>query len=237
MKTGLRRVWLAALMIALLPIVVLGVLGSAAVRADDTCGPVMPRKLAWVRGYTFSGTVTRIAPAIPGSYPRLDPASGVDMFFTFRLDHVYAQPQDAKPDTAETNPDGIVLQAGGSLRLNGESCDGIRGFRAGVHYLVSVGTLSNPVGPTSAAWQLDGDQARLVPMYPAGAASHMARLLAAAQTLRDALALVAPEASLPPTSTEPAAPKPPANSGAAVLLALAALVGLLFGRRLRARFT
>ena len=236
--TSSRRVWSWAL-IALM-FVPLSATTSSAVLANDSCAPDMPNRLAAVRGYTFSGTALRVEAADPVHRHgrRLDPAVGVPIYITVRLDHVYAERSDTRPSPDGTNPQGVVLRPGGTLRLYGESCDGIRGLTVGVRYLVSVGTLDGPIGPLSAAWRLVGDRTQLVRMYPQSLANQVqaARRLAAAQTLEAALVLVAPHAALPPTSTLGVAPnQPDIPLGSAIFLVLAGLAGLGVGRTISRR--
>jgi len=145
----------------------------------------MPDRVSDIRGYTFIGTV------IESDHPRADPEAGPTTY-TFNVEDVFA----FKSDPA-TNPNGLTLGEGGHVRLYGESCDGIRHLEVGARYLFSTSYLSSPTGPESAAWQLVGDKAKLVRMFPRLGADE----LAAANALQEALGLAAPDAAPPPTDS------------------------------------
>jgi hypothetical protein len=186
----------------------------------DQCRPHMPDRASDAQGYTFLGNVTAIA-------ARTSDELGS---FTFAVDRVFANANDPA-----TNPNQLVLRAGTPLILPSASCEGIRGFRTGEQYLVSTSNLLEPAGPDSVAWLVTGEDLLLVRMYPLLGDER----LADAHTLAEALALVAPDAAVPPTATfEPQVADAPVDERLPiVILVAAAAVSAMLRRRIRRRET
>jgi hypothetical protein len=210
-----RRAWRLA---AVAVLAMAGVAQPARVARADMCSAQMPDRVSDIRGYTFIGTVIEV------DHPRADPEAGPTTY-TFKVEDVLAFNSDPDP-----NPRGLTSREGGPVSLYGESCDGIRHLEVGARYLFSTSYLSSPTGPESAAWQLVGDKAKLVRMFPRLGADQ----LAAADTVQEALALAAPDAAPPPTDSV----RPDVVEDSAVPFAIYALalgVGGWLMLRLRSR--
>ena len=109
----------------------------------------------------------------------------------------------ARSDTPRKNDVGL-LNAGQSLNLPIRACDSLAGFRIGQRYLVSVDQLHRPDSGAAAAWVLTGSRARFLVMHED---RKFDPRFSQATTLSQAIALVAPGATLPPTSTfDPVSP-------------------------------
>jgi hypothetical protein len=186
--------------------------GAEPALAENVCVSLMPSDVADVQGYTWVGTITRTGSTI-----------------NFGVEHVYAN--HGAPGTSNMRK----LESGSALDLPVEPCnDRLAGFAVGDRYLMTTSSLDTPTSDLSAAWRLVGERATFLLMH---ADKKFDTRLAAVKTLRDALALVAPDATLPPTSTSPSSVRSHQLAddnwvGIAVLL-IGSLAGFAFRQRLR----
>lgn len=168
----------------------LGRLGGPEPVLAEYCRPVMPDHARDARGYTFRASITGIR--LEGTDPSLT-------YVTMAIEKVYA------------NRDSQRLRAGTSIEVYSNPCDGfaLLGLEVNDEILMSTKYLEDGEGPrtgTTALWHVDGDRLRLAVLngeefekiwFTAD------RRIANADTLREALALVAPEASgMPDTATD-----------------------------------
>jgi hypothetical protein len=202
-------------------IVALFLIATAPVTAEDPviCERRAPTAITGVRGFTWSGIVTRAHANAP---------------VEFTIDHVYAQRVDEESSAPKS------FKAGGTLVLANNTCQYISGFEAGGRYLVSTYRLvaSGPdssYGPTSettVAWEIGVGPMSLVDMYEN--VHQLAPQLRQATTIADVLELVAPNAP-PPTDTPIAEPAPPGDLVPPLVLGSGLAVGGWLTRRLRSR--
>ncbi len=160
---------------------VLSVPGAA--WAENACTQTNPLTAALVRGYAWSGTVLAYHP--PARYPDVGT-------LRFRVEQVYA---DASGNE--------LLRAGSTVTLPVASCETITRLHVGWRYLVSTSLITIADTTNTVAWQLDGTVASLVVMHPGRKVSDQFQ---AGTTLAAAVAMVAPDFVLPPTSTGPDPP-------------------------------
>jgi hypothetical protein len=177
-------------------------------RAEDPeiCGRVQPTNLPSVQGFAWTGTVTGLGPGTT---------------IVFSVDHVYANTGGFE----EVGPVG-PFEAGSPLSLGNTSCQPITGLVVGRRYLVStraVGTAGPTTGST-VIWRIRGSELSFHHMYRAE--FHLPPELAAAHTLPEALALVAPGAVIPPTDAAERSGPRPSDSVPWMPLVFGALVGL-----------
>lgn len=170
--------------------VLVGSLGVPEPVSAEFCRPVMPDHARDARGFTFRARITGIR--LEGNDPSLT-------YVTMAIQKVYA------------NHDSQRLRAGASIEVYSNPCDGfgLLGFEVNDEILMSTKHLEAGGGPgtwNTALWQVDGDRLRLAVLKGAefGKIWYTAdRRIAKADTLREALALVAPSAiGMPNTATE-----------------------------------
>ncbi|MDF2734384.1 MAG: hypothetical protein K0S97_1007 [Chloroflexota bacterium] len=197
---------------------------TAAPASAESFLPVMPDHARDTKGYTFEAQVESI---------RVDGDSVPLTFIAVAVSKVYA------------NRDSERLATGRTIELYSNSCDGFGrvGLKVGDEVLMSTAYLEEAAGPSTwhtAVWRRNGARLRLLVLQQ-GVEDHGVwrtsdRKIAAAQTTRQALALVAPAAiGMPDTDTKPidSARAPEFSS---VFVGLASLVGLLIAViRLRLR--
>jgi hypothetical protein len=180
----------AAVGILLLGLAVVGGLAVPEPVSAEYCRPVMPDHARDARGYTFRAKITGI---------RTEVKSFTLTYVTMAIDKVYA------------NRDYQGLRAGRSIEVYSNPCDGfaLLGLEVNDQILMSTQYLEAGDGPgtwNTALWHVDGDRLRLAVLkgeefdkiwYTAD------RRIAKADTLREALALVAPSAiGMRDTATE-----------------------------------
>ncbi len=178
-------------------------LGVPQPAAAEYCRQAMPDRAAETRGYTFRAVVTGIR--VEGQDPGL-------AYVTLAIQQLYA------------NRDSALLAAAGSIELYSNGCDGfgLLGLQPGDDILMSTAVLDG-AGPStwnSAIWRTDGDRLQLAVLR-----SEIDRIwftddrrIEDADTVREALALVAPEALVAIDAVE----REPVDPGVApVTLALA----------------
>jgi hypothetical protein len=191
------------------------------VAAEPFCQAYMPNSPTDAMGFTFIGIVTAVGP---------ERAGGPTWLF-FNVEDVLAD--HGLPNTGNN----MVLRPGAPLKLLDQGCDRPYGFAVGERYLYSTSVLNDTHSGKMVAWHVKGDEAHVLIMYPQHLPENAA-VFAAADTLEKAVKLIAPGASLPPTSTASA---PARSSGPAdpftntLVLAGCGAAGLLLGRRLRYR--
>lgn len=160
-----------------------------AVVAEDTCQEPAPQRPVDVQGVTWTGTVLR-----DEAVGKPDDLGIEQWVIVFDVERVYANAHRT------ANPYGQRLSAGHRFRVGNSSCGrpGNLGLTVGEHYLFSTAAFLGDVTPPqgTAAWLLDGSHAALVDMYPT---SDPATVFSDATDIEAALALVAPNAGLPPT--------------------------------------
>ncbi len=201
--------------LAVITLVLVGSLGVPEPVSAESCRPVMPDHARNARGYTFRARITDIR--LEGNDPSLT-------YITMAIEKVYA------------NQDSERLRAGASIEVYSNPCDGfgLLGLEVKYEILMSTKYLEAGDGPgtwNTALWQVDGDRVRLAVLkgeefdkiwYTTD------RRIAKADTLQEALALVAPRAiGMPDTATEvvrnslvPAWPALLAGIGALILATL-----------------
>jgi hypothetical protein len=191
---------------ALLMAALLFVLPAAA-QAENPCDKWAPQGVGWVKCFVWTGTVTKV-----------DPGNIIEM----RIDHVFASDQAAQYQPLEP------LVAGGVVSLPTRECFAISGLQRGLTYLVATAGIA-PYGPNTmhtVIWHVRGSRVELVHMY----ASEY-RLPAAfkrADTLAEAVAIVAPGAELPPTDAVALTPLGVEDRPPLLPLVIGGLVALLF---------
>jgi hypothetical protein len=166
-----------------------GSLGIPAPASAEYCRPAMPDHARDARGYTFRASITGI---------RVEGDSPGETYVTMAVKKVYA------------NRDSERLRAGMSIDVYSNRCDGfgLLGLEVDDEVLISTKYLEAGDGPSTwntALWQIEGDSLRLA-ILKSGEFGRIwftaDRRIAKADTLREALALVAPEAvGMPDTAT------------------------------------
>ena len=167
-----------------------GSLGVPEPVSAEFCRRVMPDHARDVRGYTFRARITDIR--LEGNDPSLT-------YITMAIEKVYA------------NHDSQRLRAGTNIEVYSNPCDGfgLLGLEVNDEILMSTKFLEADDGPgtwNTAVWRVDGDRLRLA-LLEGGEFGKIwftaDRRIAKADTLREALALVAPSAiGMPDTATE-----------------------------------
>lgn len=169
---------------------VVGGLGVPEPVSAEYCRPVMPDHARDARGYTFRARITDIRTEVE-SFPLT--------YITMAIEKVYA------------NRDSQRLRAGASIEVYSNPCDGfgLLGLEVTDELLMSTKHLEAGDGPgtwNTAVWHVDGDSLRLAVLNRRefGKIWYTAdRRVAKADTLREALALVAPNAiGMPDTATD-----------------------------------
>ena len=160
--------------------------------AAEYCRPTMPDHPSDASGYAFRGDVTGIRIDTSGAFPRT--------YVSFHIDDVYA------------NAGSPHLRDGETIELYSAPCDGFQLLRlaSGDDVLFSGRFLEEGNGPSTwstAIWRVDGSRLSLFVLGgPDGIWNTSDRRLLTADTLRQALALVAPAAiGLPTTDASPSA--------------------------------
>ncbi len=191
---------------ALSAVLVAAPLATAGSVLADHCAPEMPAHPREVRGFTFTARVV----ALEGVGTVVTPT------IRFAVDHVYAGAGVAG------------LERGRDLAVVTSACGGIEilGMSVGDQVLVSSNTLTDgPSTVNSAVWKIAAGHLRLLTFGEPGAWPTSDRRIQAADTLREALALVAPGVVVPPDTATAAATAPgPTPDGEPPLLPFA-LVG------------
>jgi hypothetical protein len=181
-----RSIGVAILLVGL---AVMGGLGVPEPASAEFCRPVMPDHARDARGYTFRARISVIR--LEGSDPSLT-------YVTMAIDKVYA------------NRDSQRLRAGTRIEVYSNPCDGfaLLGLQVNDEILMSTKYLEAGDGPgtwNTALWRIDGDRLRLAVLTGEGFDKiwfTTDRRIAEADTLREALALVAPAAvGMPDTAT------------------------------------
>jgi hypothetical protein len=182
-----RATVLAILFVAL---AFVGGLGGPEPVLAEYCRPVMPDHARDARGYTFRARITDIR--MEGTDPSLT-------YVTMAIEKVYA------------NRDSQRLRAGTSIEVYSNPCDGfaLLGIEVNDEILMSTKYLEAGDGPgtwNTALWRVEGERLRLAVLKGGdfGKVWYTAdRRIANADTLREALALVAPSAiGIPDTATD-----------------------------------
>ena len=172
--------------------------GSARPARADHCAPEMPAHPGEVRGFTFTARVV----AIEGVDTSVTPT------ITFSVDRVYAGAGRAG------------LEAGRNLAVVVGACAGIEilGMAVGDDVLVSSNTLTDgPSTYNAAVWRITRGRLRLLALRGTEVWPTSDRRLQAADTLREALALVAPGVVAPPDTATAATARPSSNGGPPLL--------------------
>lgn len=163
--------------------------GSATPARADHCAPTMPAQPRDTRGFTFTARVV----AMDGVGTTIRPT------ITFAVEQVYAGAGRAG------------LETGRDLAVVANACSGIDilGMNVGDEVLVSSSTLTDGTSTfNSAIWRIRGGRLRLLALGGAEIWPTSDRRLLAADTLREALALVAPGVVVPPDTATGATAKP-----------------------------
>ncbi len=192
----------SAALSALLAVAALATAGSV---LADHCGATMPAHPLDTSGFTFTARVVRIE--------GID--SSITPTITFAVERVYA-------GAGRTG-----LEAHRELAVVAGACGGIEilGMAVGDEVLVSSSTLTDGSSTfNSAIWRISGERLLLLALRGAEAWPTSDRRLQAADTLREALTLVAPGVVLPPDTATAATATPSPNGEPA--LHLVAIVGL-----------
>ncbi len=186
----------------------------------ETCVNAMPMAARDVRGYTFEGEILSITPG-----PEIEPGMPRDSDVSIAVSTVHANPTD--------RPQEAPMRAGDVIDIPSDACDGFGsvGVKVGSRVLISTSSRFDTSTWNTAVWERQGSSIRLLVLIgPDGTEVWLTRdrRLAEARTIRDALALVAPEAvGMPDTATDPHRPtvagRPPGIALVAVSLALAVL--------------
>ncbi len=185
--------------------------GAAAPAMAELCRPVMPDRAEDARGFTFSATVLGI---------EVDAQNDPLEFVSLAIHEVYA------------NRGSEQLRAGQIIRLYSNGCDGFAliGIGDGDRILMSTANLEQDNGPSTwntAVWRNERGHLRLAVLtgeeFPRVWFTDDRRI-AKADTVREALALVAPGAAgMPTTSTE----VPASRSSASIWPWIAGVIGLV----------
>jgi hypothetical protein len=164
--------------------------------AAEWCGPTMPAKAGFARGYMFTGVLLAKRPQ--GVRP---PA------WDFQIETIHAGAGNVPPPG---DPIQIRFREGEVLTLYG-GCYPPRGLRIGKRYLVSDGNLATFSSLEAVVWQVRKDhRVRLLRQYhskPVGTwrtyplTRRMDPRLLGPRTVREAIALMMPPGELPPTDT------------------------------------
>lgn len=196
---------------ALTAVLIVAALATAGSLLADHCAPEMPAHPREVRGFTFTARVV----AIEGVGTSVTPT------IRFAVEQVYA------------DAGGAGLEAGRELAVVVNACSGIDilEMNVGDDVLVSSSTLTDGTSTfNSAVWRIREGRLRLLALRGTAVWPTNDRRLQAADTLREALALVAPGVIVPPDTAmaasaiaTPSAARRPALLSFATL-GLAALV-------------
>jgi hypothetical protein len=201
-----------------------GLVAAHPVAAEPICRQAMPDHASDASGYTFRATVT-------GFRLQGEPWDPPLTFIRLAIKRVYA------------NRDSELLQAGATIEIYSNPCDGFGQLGLAVRDEILMSTAWIDGGDTStwntAVWHVHGDRLRLAILQgeDVGKIWYTAdRRIAEADTLREALALVAPDGlGVPDTATETVSKSPvpmwPYFLACVYAVLLAALV---FRGRLRA---
>jgi hypothetical protein len=207
MTRRIRRLLAGAFVAAF--VLLMATVTSSPASAEDICQRNSPHDGADIRGYTWTGTVTKVE-TIP-----FEEVSH-ETIITFLVDRVYADAH--KLDF----PADQILAHDEPFRL-ASLCNGPIGLEVGARYLASTSMLTQDGSSTNlfAAWHLtEVGNASLVDMYEKGLVWPP---LKAATTLFRALALAAPDAAPPTDAINSAAHQLGDNS----VLVIIAFVGNL----------
>jgi hypothetical protein len=170
----------------LLPIVAtacLLVVAMARPAVAEYCGREMPREVRFARGYTFIATFTG---------HRGERAAGIPSW-DFLVERVFAG-----GDRPVAGPVRVALEVGRTTTLRGR-CYPPRHLRVGERYLISKADLATFSSMSTVIWRLDNKVgAQLVRQY---GSRHLHPRLAEPDTVAEVVALMAPEATLPPTDS------------------------------------
>ena len=190
-------------------------MGLVAVLVDpahaEYCRPVMPLHARDVRGYTFEARVTAV---------RVEPAESDVTYITMAVAKVHAKPTDRPPDAAP-----LVHQ---TIELYSNPCDGFAlfGLEVGSDILMSTYSLEDPVTTNTAVWRRDGMRLHLLDLRGTGVDRFWVtsdRRIDEANTVPEALALVAGAVAPPDTATGPVG----SREAPVLLLVGAGLIGLV----------
>jgi len=189
-------------------VAIAGLLWSAhVVFAEDPCIQSAPLSADEVMGYTWTGTIT----VISGDQIQVD------------VDYVYANGDSTHAASA-------VLTPSHDLTFRNDECAHVYGLTTGRQYLFSTSSLWPYVisAPELMAWELHSSKATVVDT--AGLHGDPATVFRDRHTLSEAVALVAPSASMPATDTVASSSRgapTPVNWLPVLVGALAGLVFLL----------
>lgn len=168
----------------------------------------MPSEVAFARGYTFIATLT----AMRGETPESRPPS-----WDFAVERVFAG-----EDRPVQGPGAVAIVPGRTTTLDGR-CYPPRHLHVGQRYLISKADLGTFSSMSTVAWELDAnDRVHLVRQY---GSRHLDPRIAEPTTLAEAVALMAPNAVLPPTDV--ASSGSPGDEATPLLLAGAFAPGAL----------
>ncbi len=164
--------------------------------AAEWCGPTMPAKASFARGYMFTGILVAKRPQ--GVHP---PA------WDFRVETIHAGAGNVAPPG---DPYHIRFEEGTTLTLD-DRCYPPRGLRIGRRYLVSVAAIGSFASQSTVVWEVrPHGRVRLLRQYgsrPVGTwrtfplTRRMDPRLLEPTTVREAIALMMPPGELPPTDT------------------------------------
>lgn len=183
--------------------------GSATPARADHCAPTMPAHPRDAGGFTFTARVVRIEGVDTSTTPTM----------TFAVEHVYSGAGGDGPE------------AGRDLAVVAGACGGIEilAMAVGDKVLLSSSTLTD--GPStfnSAVWRISEGRLRLLALRGTDVWPTSDRRLLAADTLREALALVATGVVIPPDTGTAATATPSPNDEPSLLpFATSGLASLL----------
>ncbi len=205
MRRSLARVILVALTLVI-------PLARPSPVAAELCWPVMPETPKAVRGNTFTATVIKV---------RTEGTSPLFTYFSLTINEVYAKRDSPR------------LRAGNVLEVLSNACDGfgLVGLEKGDKILMSTAYFDEGNTPSmwnTTVWKIDRGKVRLaVPTGEDFTSIWLGkdRRIARADTLREALALVAPAAiGMPETATQAVSRGPSAGYVTAIGATLIAVL-------------
>ncbi len=172
----------------------------AAVRvaAEELCGPSMPERAGFARGYMFTGILVAKHPETVAP-PAWD----------FMVERIHAGEGNVAPPG---DPYHVQFEEGKILTLD-DRCYPPRGLRIGKRYLVSIAAIGSFASQSTVVWEVrPHGRVRLLRQYHSKPVAtwrtypstrRMDPRLLGPRTVREAIALMMPPGELPPTDTGP----------------------------------